>query len=91
MTATTPSAQACQFGPILFLSAWAGVIVDRMSKRKLLLVTQSLAMCQSFVLGALAFMHDAPLAAFYVTALAGGCLLAQCCRALLLGGQPLLQ
>jgi MFS family permease len=67
---------ACQFGPILFLSAWAGVIVDRMSKRKLLLVTQSLAMCQSFVLGALAFMHDAPLAAFYVTALAGGCLLA---------------
>jgi MFS family permease len=67
---------ACQFGPILFLSAWAGVIVDRMSKRKLLLVTQSLAMCQSFVLGALAFAHDAPLAAFYVTALAGGCLLA---------------
>jgi MFS family permease len=67
---------ACQFGPILLLSAWAGVIVDRTSKRTLLYITQGLEMAQSFVLAALAFMPHAPLAAFYVTAAAGGCLLA---------------
>ena len=62
---------ACQFGPILLFSAWAGVIVDRFNKRKLLFVTQSLEMAQSFVLAALAFTHHAPLAAFYVTAAVG--------------------
>jgi MFS family permease len=67
---------ACQFGPILLLSAWAGVIADRTDKRRLLFVTQSLEMGQSFALAALAFMHDAPLLAFYVTAVVGGCLLA---------------
>ncbi len=67
---------ACQFGPILLLSAWAGVIIDRHNKRNLLYVTQSLEMAQSFVLAALAFMPHAPLAAFYVTAAVGGCLLA---------------
>jgi MFS family permease len=67
---------ACQFGPILLLSAWAGVIIDRHDKRSLLFVTQSLEMCQSFALAALAFMPHAPLAAFYVIAAAGGCLLA---------------
>ena len=67
---------ACQFGPILLLSAWAGVIVDRTNKRNLLVVTQTLEMCQSFALAALAFMHHAPLVAFYVTAAAGGCMLA---------------
>ncbi|HEX3542325.1 MAG TPA: MFS transporter [Acidimicrobiales bacterium] len=67
---------ACQFGPILLLSAWAGVIVDRTNKRTLLYVTQGLEMAQSFVLAALAFSHHAPLWAFYVTAAAGGCMLA---------------
>ena len=67
---------ACQFGPILLFSAWAGVIADRSNKRNLLFVTQSLEMAQSFALGALAFMHQAPLAAFYATAVVGGCLLA---------------
>src|SRR5665213_3439065 len=67
---------ACQYGPILLLSAWAGVIVDRTSKRNLLYVTQALEMCESFALAALAFMHNAPLAAFYGIALAGGALLA---------------
>src|ERR1035438_2350901 len=32
---------ACQYGPILLLSAWAGAIVDRTSKRNLLYVTRS--------------------------------------------------
>ena len=67
---------ACQYGPILLLSAWAGVIVDRTSKRKLLYVTQALEMCESLALAVLAFMHNAPLAAFYVIAVAGGTLLA---------------
>jgi MFS family permease len=67
---------ACQYGPILLLSAWAGVIVDRTSKRNLLYVTQGLEMCESFALAALAFMHDAPLGAFYGIAVAGGALLA---------------
>ena len=67
---------ACQFGPILLLSAWAGVLVDRFKKRNLLYVTQILEMAQSFVLAALAFMHNAPLWSFFVTAAVGGCLLA---------------
>ena len=46
---------ACQYGPILFLSAWAGAIADNMDKRKLLLVTQSLEMCQSIALALIAF------------------------------------
>ncbi len=67
---------ACQFGPVLLLGAYGGVVADRSDKRHLLLVTQTLEMLQSFTLGALAFMHHAPLAAFYVTALAGGFMLA---------------
>jgi MFS family permease len=67
---------ACQFGPILLLSAWAGAVVDRTDKRKLLVITQVLEMGESFVLAALAFSHHAPLVAFYVTAAAGGCMLA---------------
>src|SRR5579864_2787775 len=46
---------ACQFGPILVLSPFAGLIADRSAKRRLLYVTQSLEMAQSFVLAALAF------------------------------------
>ncbi len=67
---------ACQYGPILLFSPWAGVLVDRTDKRSLLFVTQTLEMCESFALAALAFMHDAPLLAFYGTALAGGVMLA---------------
>jgi MFS family permease len=67
---------ACQFGPILVLSAFAGLIADRSNKLRLLKFTQAGEMCQSVVLAGLAFMHHPPLAALYVTALAGGCLLA---------------
>lgn len=67
---------ACQFGPMLVIGPYAGVVADRSDKRVLLLVTQTLQMCQSFALAALAFMDHAPLVAFYVTALAGGMLLA---------------
>src|SRR5436853_489048 len=67
---------ACQFGPILVLSPFAGLVADRSNKLRLLKCTQIGEMCQSIVLAALAFMHHPPLTALYVTALAGGCLLA---------------
>jgi MFS family permease len=67
---------ACQFGPLLVLSAWAGLIADRSDKRKLLYITQSLEMVQSAVLAVLAFLPDVPLPVFYVVALVGGCMLA---------------
>jgi MFS family permease len=67
---------ACQYGPILLLTAWAGLIADRSDKRHLLYVTQSLEMLQSAALAALAFMHNAPLPLFYLVAVAGGCMLA---------------
>src|SRR3954451_10069997 len=38
---------ACQYGPILFLSPWAGAVADRSDKRRALLLTQSLEMAQS--------------------------------------------
>lgn len=65
---------ACQYGPILFLSASAGVLADRVSKRKILLVTQTGELLQSVALGVLAFMPHPPLAALLAVALAGaGC------------------
>jgi len=67
---------AAQFGPILLLSPWAGAIADRSDKRKLLFVTQTLEMCQSITLAVLAFMPHPPLGALYVTAAAGGVMLA---------------
>jgi len=67
---------ACQFGPVLLFGAYGGLVADRSDKRRLLLITQTLEMLQSFTLAFLAFMHHPPLAAFYVTAVAGGCMLA---------------
>jgi MFS family permease len=66
---------ACQFGPILVLSSWGGVVADRSDKRRFLFVTQSLEMCQSVGLAALVFLH-APTGAFYLVAVVGGVLLA---------------
>ncbi len=70
---------ACQFGPLLLLSAWAGVVADRGEKRSLLLLTQSLEMLQSVGLAVLAFRPASPhppMVALYGLALAGGVLLA---------------
>jgi MFS family permease len=63
---------ACQFGPVLLLGAWAGLIADRSDKRKLLMIVQVGAMAQSFVLAALAFMDQPPLVAIYAVASLGG-------------------
>ena len=67
---------ACQFGPILLLSAWAGAIADRSDKRQLLLVTQALEMTQSIALAVLGFRPHLSLAALYALAIYGGILLA---------------
>jgi len=63
---------AAQFGPVLIIGPWAGLIADRSDKRKLLLVVQAIAMAQSFVLSALAFSGDPPVLAIYAVALLGG-------------------
>ncbi len=67
---------ACQFGPMVFLSAWAGAMADRSDKHRALLWTQSLEMLQSVALAVLAFLPHPPLAALYGVALAGGVVLA---------------
>ena len=60
-----------QFGPVLVLGPWAGLVADRSDKRRLLLVVQSLAMVQSFLLAAVAFT-DSPVWTVYAVALIGG-------------------
>jgi MFS family permease len=61
-----------QFGPVLLLGAFAGLVADRSDKRKLLLIVQSLAMLQSFCLAALVFSGRPPVLAIYGVALLGG-------------------
>jgi MFS family permease len=63
---------AAQFGPVLLIGAWAGLIADRSDKRRLLIIVQSIAMAQSFALAALAFSGSPPLWALYSVALVGG-------------------
>ena len=63
---------AAQFGPVLLIGAFAGLVADRSDKRKLLLTVQSLAMVQSFALATVAFMHHPPVAAIFVIAVFGG-------------------
>lgn len=63
---------AAQFGPVLFLGPWAGLIADRSDKRRLLLTVQVIAMAQSFALAALAFSGQPPVFAIYAIALVGG-------------------
>ncbi len=43
--------------PTLFVTPWGGVIVDRVPKRNLLILTQASAMLLAFILAALAFTH----------------------------------
>jgi MFS family permease len=61
-----------QFGPVLFLGPFAGLVADRSDKRRLLLLVQSLAMAQSFCMAALVFSGHPPVVAIYGVALLGG-------------------
>ena len=63
---------AAQFGPVLILGAFAGLVADRSDKRRLLIVTQSLAMIQSCMLAVLAMSDKPPVAAIFAVAFAGG-------------------
>jgi MFS family permease len=42
----------CQFLPVTLLSLWAGVVADRMDKRRLIIVTQTCALLQAVMLAA---------------------------------------
>jgi MFS family permease len=66
---------AAQFGPVLLIGAWAGLVADRSDKRRLLLVVQSLAMVQSALLAVVAFTA-APVWTIYAVALFGGVVVA---------------
>src|SRR5262249_51238178 len=63
---------AAQFGPILVLGPWAGLVAERSDKRRLLLIVQTLAMVQSFTLAALAATGSPPVWSIYLVAMAGG-------------------
>jgi MFS family permease len=63
---------AAQFGPVLILGPWAGLIADRSDKRRLLLIVQTIAMAQSFTLATLAFSGHPPVWSIYAVALVGG-------------------
>jgi MFS family permease len=63
---------AAQFGPLLVLGPWAGLVADRSDKRRLLLTVQAISMLQSFALAALAFTGDPPLGAIFAVAAVGG-------------------
>ncbi len=65
-----------QFGPILLIGPWTGLVADRSEKRRLLLILQSVAMLQSFALAILAFAGHPHVYAVYAVALAGGVVLA---------------
>ena len=67
---------AFQYGPILLLTALAGAIADRVDKRHLLFVTQTLEMAQSAGLAVMAFMPHTSLVGLYALAAAGGLFLA---------------
>jgi MFS family permease len=63
---------AAQFGPVLILGPWAGLVADRSDKRRLLLIVQTIAMAQSFTLAALAFSGHPPVWSIYAVATIGG-------------------
>ena len=61
-----------QFLPITLFTLFGGVFADRLPKRKMLMVTQSIAMTQAFVLGTLVATDAVQLWHIYVLALTLG-------------------
>ncbi len=64
---------ALQFVPVLLLSAWAGVLADRVDRRKLLVATQTSMGLLAAGLGALVLLDAAQLWHVYVFAFLLGC------------------
>ncbi|MDC4232199.1 MFS transporter [Actinomyces sp. B33] len=63
---------ALQFLPILLLSPWAGVLVDRLDRRRILQACQGATGACALILGALVLTGTAQLWHVYVLALIGG-------------------
>jgi MFS family permease len=66
-------AAALQFGPVLVLSLWAGVLADRMDKRRLLITAQVALGCLALVLGLLDVTGLVTLWQVYALCLLLGC------------------
>lgn len=64
---------ALQFAPQMFLSPYAGVVADRMNRRRLIQVTQGLMLLTSIVMAVLLATGSAQLWHFYALAAVGGC------------------
>ncbi|MBE7701485.1 MFS transporter [Oerskovia sp. Sa1BUA8] len=64
---------ALQFAPVLALSAWAGVLADRLPRRKMLMATQGASGLLALGLGALVLSGHVELWHVYGFALALGC------------------
>jgi MFS family permease len=67
---------ALQFAPMLVLGAWAGVVADRLDKRRLLLATQAAMASLALALGLLTATGAIRLWMVYVLALLLGCVTA---------------
>jgi MFS family permease len=63
---------ACQFGPVLLLGAWAGSVADRTDKRRMLILTQSLAMAQSAAIATVVFANVETVGIIYALAAVQG-------------------
>jgi MFS family permease len=64
---------ALQFAPVLVLSAWAGVLADRLPRRQMLMATQGASGLLALGLGALVLSGHVELWHVYAFALALGC------------------
>ena len=62
-----------QFAPLMLLSAHAGVLADRLPKRKVLMVTQSVMGLSALILGLLVVTHTVQLWHVFVCATLLGC------------------
>jgi MFS family permease len=67
-------AVALQFTPTLLLSLWAGVIADRVDKRRLLIIIQTISCAQAVLIGVLDVTGVVTLWQVYVLCFALGCL-----------------
>jgi len=67
---------ALQFAPVLVLSAWAGVLADRLPRRKLLIATQAGQSVLALTLGTLVLVGHVQLWHVYLFALLLGCVTA---------------
>jgi MFS family permease len=59
---------ATQFAPTLLLGAWAGVVIDRHEKRRLMTITSSVMLAAALTLGVLVLTDNVTLATVYVLA-----------------------